>query len=365
MRPDDEKYMDMALTLALRGTGAVSPNPLVGCVLVRNGAVIGSGWHMRCGEAHAEVYAVRDAGGDAAGATAYVNLEPCSHFGRTPPCADLLIEKGVVRVVVGLQDPNPKVNGKGIEKLLAAGIEVETGVLEDRCRFINRGFIMKEKHGRPWVQLKVASSLDGKVALGDGSSKWITGAESRRKVHGMRARHDALITGVGTVLADDPEMTVRDAPGRTPLRVVLDPDLSIPEDARILDLSNGETMIITAHSAPLDKVEGLRRRGVEVVLLPTSGQVEIMAVLALLGAKGVNYLMVEAGPRVVGSFLGSGLVDGLSLFVAPKIMGNGRCWTDGVSIGSMAEAPQLKQTRVERFGEDFLLEGVFECSPDL
>lgn len=356
--------MEEALSLAMRGVGSVSPNPLVGCVVVRDDKIIGRGWHGRYGGPHAEVAAVRDAG-DVRGAEVFVNLEPCSHYGKTPPCADMLVEKGVARVVIGIRDPNPRVNGEGEAKLRAAGIEVKTGVLEERCKHINRGFIFRVKENRPYVTLKVASTLDGKIALEDGSSKWITCAESRRRAHELRAANDAVLTGIGTVLADDPQFTVRDAPGRTPLRVVLDRDLRMPENAKIMDVSAGPLLIVTGSGADAAKIAGLAERGAEVVRLDCASGSEIDSVLALLHEKGVNYLMVEAGARVAGSFLNARRADALALFMAPKVFGRGKGWTDGVKIERITEALEFKDIVTTNCGADLLIEGVFSCSPDL
>lgn len=357
--------MNEALSLAVKGIGGVSPNPLVGCVIVRDDKIIGRGWHKSYGGPHAEVNAVDEAGGCVRGAEVYVNLEPCSHYGKTPPCADLLIEKGVARVVIGMRDPNPKVNGEGEAKLRAAGIDVVTGVLEARCKEVNRGFIFRIRENRPYVTLKTASSLDGRIALEDGSSKWITGRESRQKVHALRAANDALLTGIGTVLADDPQMTVRDAEGRTPLRVILDRELQMPDNAGILDISQGPVLIITGMEAACEKIALFRERGIEVEQLEGSGRCEIDMVLALLSKKGVNYLMVEAGAGVTGLFLNSRRVDAVSLFVAPKILGRGKCWTDSVKIERIDEALELKDMSVSKIGGDLWIEGVFACSPDL
>lgn len=357
--------MDLALSLAAKGAGSVSPNPMVGCVIVKDGMIVGRGRHEYYGGPHAEVNAVKDAGGDVAGATVYVNLEPCSHYGKTPPCANMLVEKKISRAVIGIEDPNPKVNGTGIEILRSAGIEVVAGVSEKACRRLNAGFIMRIKKGRPFVTLKVASSLDGKIALEDGSSKWITGPESRKKAHAIRAQNDAVLTGIGTVLADDPELTVRDASGRTPLRVVLDRNLRIPENARILDVSKGRVLIITGADAPQAKLERLRARSVEIERLEYKSDCQVDAILALLCREGVNYLMVESGAAVAGSFLNSRRVDKLSLFVASRIIGRGKGWSDCVEIEAIADAMELERTESFQIGADILIEGVFACSPDL
>lgn len=356
--------MEEALLLAERGVGAVSPNPLVGCVIVRGDEIIGRGWHRRYGGPHAEVEAVMEAV-DVEGAEVFVNLEPCSHYGKTPPCADMLIEKRVSRVVIGMGDPNPKVNGAGEAKLRAADIDVICGVLEERCKRINRGFLLRVKEKRPYVTMKVASTLDGKIALEDGSSKWITGEPARRKAHEMRAASDAVLTGIGTILADDPLLTVRGVSGRTPLRVILDRKLMMPESAKIMDVSEGPVLIITGKNPDTEKEKRLREKGVEVIQLDCAADCEIDTILALLCEKGVNYLMIEAGAGVAGSFLSSGRVDELALFLAPKIFGCGKSWTDGVKIEKITEALELKSSVTTKVGADMFVEGVFACSPDL
>lgn len=356
----DEYYMSCALELAARGMEC-SPNPRVGCVLVRGGEIVGRGWHQKYGGPHAEVNAVRDAGEAARGATAYVTLEPCSHYGKTPPCADLLIERGITRVVAGMRDPNPKVDGGGFAKLEKAGIAVESGVLEEECRWMNRGFISRMRRGRPWVTLKIAASLDGKIALENGESKWITGPESRAEVHRMRASSDAVLTGVGTVLADDPQLTVRDAPGRTPLRVVLDRRLRTPLSAKILE--GGNVAVFTLDSAPRAAGEALECAGARVAYLAEDNFLQ--AVLDKLCAEGVNYLMIEAGAKVAGAFIEAGLCDELALFTAPKIMGRGTSFADGAAFASLGGVPKLKIREVSRCGDDLLVRGVFACSQDL
>ena len=356
----DEYYMNCALELAALGTEC-SPNPRVGCVIVRDGEIIGRGWHHKCGEPHAEVNAVLDAGGDIAGADVYVTLEPCSHYGKTPPCADMLAEKRPARVIAGLTDPNPKVAGRGLLKLEEAGISVKTGVLEDECKTINRGFLMRMKAGRPWVTVKCAASLDGKIALASGESKWITCAESRAKVHAMRAEADAVVTGSGTVLADDPQLTVREAPGKTPLRVILDRTLRTPPSAAIL---KGGAIIITNQSACEDKAEPLRAAGAEIQRIP-DGEDFIQSVLKILLDRGVNYVMVEAGPRVASAFIASGMACEFALFTAPKILGAGPSFSEFLKYDKLEDVPVLKDIKYERIGSDILTRGVFSCSPDL
>lgn len=357
----DEYYMSCALELAARGREC-APNPRVGCVIVRGGEIVGRGWHEKCGGPHAEVNAIRDAGSAAEGASVYVTLEPCSHYGRTPPCADLLIKSKAARVVAGMRDPNPKVDGGGLEKLRSAGVEVKCGVLEDECRRMNRGFLRRMKLGRPWVTLKVASSFDGKIALENGESRWITGSEARARVHLMRAESDALLTGVGTILADDPMLTVRDAPGCTPRRVVLDRALRTPPKAKLL--AGGCVTIFTLDSAPQERAEALEAAGAAIERVD-KGADFLREVLERLCASGVNYLMVEAGAALTGAFIASGLCDELALFLAPKLMGRGISYTDGLSFASMEAVARLKNTEYTKCGEDLLVRGVFACSPDL
>ena len=359
----DEYYMREALSLAANGTEQTSPNPRVGCVLVRDGAVIGRGWHHCCGLPHAEVEAVKDAGGEAAGATAYVTLEPCCHSGRTPPCAQMLIERRIARVVAGMTDPNPIVDSRGLQLLQEAGIETTVGVLEKDCRWMNRGFIRRMTLGRPWTTVKIASSLDGDIALRDGSSKWVTGPEARTKVHLLRAQNDALLTGVGTVLADDPEFTVREAPGRTPLRVVLDHWLRTPPEARIM--GGGPVLFFASPDAPEERKKALLARGAMIETLACEKSGEIDFIVKKLCEKGVNYLMVEAGAGVTGAFLKSGLADELSLFLAPKFMGSGLHFTEGLDIKKMSDSIAVRDLTAEKCGGDLWLKGVLACSPDL
>ncbi len=324
----DEYYMRRALSLALRGTERTSPNPLVGCVVVRDGAVLAEGWHACCGELHAERAALNCLE-SAEGATLYVNLEPCSHFGRTPPCAPLIVEKGVRRVVVGMIDPDERVSGRGIALLREAGLDVESGVLEAECRLLNRGFLRKVRLGRPWVTLKGAVGLDGAMALPSGESKWITSEGARAFAHLLRAEHDAVLVGAGTVRADDPELTVRSAWGRSPLRVLLDSMLSVSPGAKILGPS---CVVFSSESASSERVAAVGASGASVVRVPRKeGGLSLGAVLSELVRRGVCRLLVEGGPSVVSSFLKEGVADALSLFLAPRLMGQGKTFTNGLS----------------------------------
>lgn len=316
----DSAWMAQALRLAERGLYTASPNPRVGCVLVQGGNVAGEGWHERAGEPHAEIHALRAAGGAARGATAYVTLEPCSHHGRTPPCADALIGAGVARVVVAMQDPNPQVSGQGMAKLRAAGIAVECGLMEVAARELNMGFFARMTRGLPWVRSKIGMSLDGRTALANGASQWITGEAARRDVQHWRARSCAVLTGIGTVLADDAQLNVRDmAVTRQPLRVVLDSHLRMPSGARILQ-GGGKTLIYAAQG---EQSAALRNAGAEISVLPdAAGRVDLEAMLRDLAQRGVNEVLVEAGSTLNGALLRAGLVDELLLYVAPQLLGD-------------------------------------------
>jgi len=360
-RHTDENYMRMALSLAMRGTGTTSPNPRVGAVIVRDGRILGYGWHGCCGGPHAEVAAVKNAGCDISGATVYVTLEPCCHYGRTPPCAQMLVEHKVKRVVVGMTDPNPLVNCGGISLLADAGIDVSSGILEGECKWLNRGFIRRMTLGRPWVTVKTASSLDGDIAYMDRERQWITSADSREKVHMMRAENDALMTGVGTILADDPELTVREAPGRTPLKVVLDRNLRTPACAKVLD--SGNVLFFADHKASSAKISLLQQKGACVELIAPKSDEQLGLILRKLCEKGVNYLMVEAGACLTSSFLASGLTDEVALFIAPKFMGSGLRYTDGLEIAQTALG--IKKIEYSLCGRDLWIKGVLACSPDL
>lgn len=356
--------MRRALSLAMRGMGLTSPDPMVGCVLVRDGRIIGEGWHRRFGSPHAEPEALMDAarrGEDPRGATAYVTLEPCCHWGKTPPCAQRLVREGVSRVVAATVDPFPKVRGGGLDVLREAGLDVTVPCLEDEARWIARGFFHVHERGRPWVTLKAAVGLDGRMALRDGTSKWITGPDARAWAHVMRASHDALLVGVGTVLRDDPALTVRDAEGRDPLRVVLDTRLRTPPGAKVVR-GEGGCLILTA-SEDGGKIGALADAGADVVSLPTcDGRVDLEAALTHLANRGVLTLMVEGGPRVLSTFIDCGLADQLSLFVAPRILGEGPGLGTGLALSSVADAFGLERTTTRRIGRDILLEGRFTCS---
>ena len=361
----DRTAMRHALELAARGLTTTQPNPRVGCVLARKGRVVGEGWHAHPGGAHAEVAALESAQGQAAGATAYVTLEPCSHHGRTPPCADALIAARVARVVYAVADPNPQVNGRGAERLAAAGIAVEAGLLAEEAAALNAGFIKRMQTGRPWVRVKLAASLDGHTALASGASQWISGEAAREDVQRWRARSSAVLTGIGTVLADDPRLDVRlaaeaDGERRQPLRVVLDSSLRTPPEARLLSVA-GEVLIVTAVPAEDPQWEplcaALAERGARIETLPAAGgRVPLPAVLERLGELEVNELQVEAGPTLGGSLVQQGLVDELLLYVAPKLLGPAaRPLLELPELPSLAAAPAFSIVEAAPVGDDLRL----------
>lgn len=354
----NEQAMARALELAALSAGNVSPNPLVGCVILRDGRVLGEGRHHVYGGVHAEVDAVRNAGGDVAGATVVVNLEPCSHYGKTPPCADMLIEHNVARVVVGMTDPNPQVAGRGIERLRSAGVEVVTDVLNRECQWLNRYFSAFITRRMPYVVLKAAQSLDGCIATSSGQSFWITGAESRALVHRMRSEIDAVLVGANTVRADDPELTVRMVEGRHPIRVVLSPQLQLPLDAKLFRTPLvAQTIVVCSTVAALsDQAQQLRHRGVEV--LGVEGASEPYAVLRALGERGIASLLVEGGAVVHSAFLQAGAVDELRLFYAPLVIGNGLHSFGAVHTALLERAERFAVADVHRVGDDVLVTAV-------
>ena len=374
---DDQRYMQQALTLAQKGRYSTKPNPAVGCVLVKDGQVVGTGWHSQAGQHHAERYALEQAGKLALGATAYVTLEPCSHFGRTSPCANALIEGGVKKVCIAMLDPNPLVSGRGGEKLNQAGIEVRVGLLESDAQALNKGFVRRMKYGLPYVILKMASSLDGRTALQNGKSQWITGAESRLEVHKLRASCGAIITGIGTVLADDPSLTVRlpsdvlsamnlEVETCQPLRVVFDSELNMPLNAKMLS-EPGRTLIVTAEESVKKKPElvpSFKER--DITLLTVSchdGKLDIQAVLQYLAkTEQINTVMVESGATLAGAFLAQKSVDELHSFIAPCVLGNqAKPMFTLPNIQNMSDRIQLKMVSVTQFGEDVRI--VFNPNP--
>ncbi len=352
----DHAHMARALQLAEQGLWTTTPNPRVGCVLVSNGEIVGEGWHVKAGEPHAEVYALRMAGERARGATAYVTLEPCAHFGRTPPCAKGLIEAGVGRVVAAMQDPNPLVAGKGLAMLADAGIATASGLLESEARELNIGFVSRMTRGRPWLRLKAAASLDGKTALNNGVSQWITGPEARRDGHRWRARACAILTGIGTVRDDDPQLNVRDVEtSRQPLRVVVDSRLEMPLTARMLQ-SGGPVLIAAAVDDPVRRA-ALQAQGAEVLCLPNPhGKVALPDLLLALGQRGINEVHAEAGFKLNGSLLREGLVDELLLYLAPCLIGHDAAGLFNLpALTALTNKTQLKIRDLRQLGQDIRL----------
>lgn len=363
----DHAYMAQALRLAERGLYTTDPNPRVGCVLVRNGRAVGEGWHRRAGEPHAERLALAAAGDAARDATAYVSLEPCSHHGRTPPCAEGLIEAGVARVVAAMEDPNPRVAGRGLALLREAGITAEAGLLAADAESINPGFFKRMRSGRPYVRCKLAMSLDGRTAMASGESKWITGEAARRDVQRLRARSSAIVTGIETVLADDPSMNVRlaaaDLPGvdsaadiRQPLRVVLDTRLRMPPRAQMLALA-GDTLVVCGESAPSSIENELRDLGAAILRIPQlGGRLDFARLFEQLADRQINEVLIESGPTLAGSALAAGMVDELIVYVAPHLMGHAaRGLVALPGVDSMADRLDMEFSDVRRVGRDLRL----------
>lgn len=341
----DRDMMRRALTLAAEGRFSTSPNPRVGCIIAHGGQIVGQGFHLKAGGPHAEVHALRQAGENASGATAYVTLEPCSHYGRTPPCAEALIQAGVSRVVAAIADPNPQVAGKGLAMLSAAGIRTESGLLETEARELNRGFLSRIERGRPFVRLKCAASLDGKTALSDGLSQWITGEAARHDVQILRAESCAVLTGIGTVLADDPQLNVRAFPTlRQPLRIVLDSRLRLPPTAKLLADPASPVLLLTA--VPPEKYLAAIPH-LDILTIPAAdGRISLPAALTLLAERGIGELLVEAGATLCGAFLQAGLADEIVLYQAGKILGgNARSLFDLPENPAALQQPASWQTR--------------------
>lgn len=357
MTSTDTKFMKCALTLAKKGIGKTSPNPAVGCVIVKNGTIVGEGWHKKAGGHHAEVHALEMAGSAAQGADVYVTLEPCSHTGKTPPCSEALIRAGVKRVVAGMSDPNPRVNGGGLQALQLAGIETHCGVLEDECRAINRPFLKFITTGLPYVTYKCAMTLDGKIATVIGDSRWISCEESRKVVHRMRAERDAIMVGVDTVIADNPLLTVRHVRGSNPLRIIVDSRLRTPENAAVLqgEMAQG-TVIATTDSNLKVHARYLKNGAIILVCNSKNGKVDLCHLWQKLGALGVQSILLEGGSRLAGEALSEGLIDHCVFFYAPKAIGS-----DGFSpfaitgITSMASSIKFRDLNLRRVGSDFMV----------
>jgi len=364
MKDLHDKYMRRALILARKGIGKTGPNPAVGCVIVRDGAIVGEGWHKRAGTPHAEVHALAGAGDAARDADVYVTLEPCAHFGKTPPCAEALIEAGVGRVFAGMVDPNPRVRGRGLDRLRAAGISAVAGILEDACREVNEPFIKHVTTGLPFVVLKSALTMDGKSATSIGDARWITNERSRRFVHKLRSQVDAIMVGVGTVIADDPELTCRIPGGKDPLRVVVDSKLRVPLNARLFHLQSRAKTLVASVTGDKSKIVGIRDLGADVLLCrEKDGRVDLHDLMARLGAMNVQSLLLEGGSTLAGEALRLGLIDKALIFYAPKLLGGeGPGLFAGCGVKRMEDAIRLKKVTIARFGEDLLIQGYPELS---
>jgi diaminohydroxyphosphoribosylaminopyrimidine deaminase/5-amino-6-(5-phosphoribosylamino)uracil reductase len=355
----DRRAMSRAFALAQRGLYTTDPNPRVGCVLLRDGNIVGEGWHERAGEAHAEPRALAAAGDAARGATAYVTLEPCNHQGRTPPCTLALIEAGVARVVYALEDPNPLVAGSGATRLRQHGISVDGGLMAAAAEELNPGYVQRMRTGMPFVRVKLAASLDGHTALASGESRWITSQEARRDAQTFRARSSAIVTGVGTILADDPALNVRiDGSDRQPLRVVLDSRLRTPSDARVIDREGHVLVIGTTDDAARRKSLEVQQVEVQIVA-PSSGRPDLGSVLKLLGARGMNEVWIEAGPTLAGAFVQARLFDELIVYVAPALLGQGaRPLLDLPPLQKLEEKMSLRFTDCRSVGDDLRITAV-------
>lgn len=361
MNTSDHAWMARALQLARKGLYSTHPNPRVGCVIVKDGELIGEGWHVRAGEPHAEVHALRQAGERAKGATAYVTLEPCSHHGRTPPCAEALVAAGVGRVVAAMQDPNPQVAGRGLERLRSVGIEVVSGVLENEARALNAGFIKRMETGLPLLRAKLAMSLDGRTAMASGESQWITGPAARAEVQRLRAQSSVVLTGADTVLMDNARLTVRAAElgldeettalalQRPPLRVLVDGRLRVPLDAPFFQA--GPALVATSATG---RAEGYRASGHELLTLASpDGRVDLRGLLSELASRGANEVLLEAGPRLAGAFAALGLIDEYHIFVAAKFLGSSARPLLDLPLTRMSEARELKIEDIRAFGDDW------------
>jgi diaminohydroxyphosphoribosylaminopyrimidine deaminase/5-amino-6-(5-phosphoribosylamino)uracil reductase len=358
---NDESYIQIALEIAKKGMGKVSPNPLVGCLIEKNGKIIGAGYHQKFGGKHAEINAIESAIDSLEGSTMYVNLEPCSHYGKTPPCVDKIIESKIKRVVIGTLDMNPLVSGKGIKKLKNAGVEVKVGLLEKECIELNKFFFKYITKKVPFVTLKIAQTLDGKIADHNKDSKWITSISSRRKVHSLRSQYDAVLIGSGTVKKDDPALTVRLTEGRNPKRIILDSKLNITIDHKIFKVNNDKnTFIVTSEKSSIKsrKVNSLLSMGVNVIFVDEDeqGNLDLKQTLRELAKRGIASVLVEGGSKIFTSFIKNNLFDEILLFVSPKLLGSGLSVVGDIGIKTINKVFKLQIKNVEKIGEDVLIE---------
>ena len=355
----DENYMRMALRLARKGLGKTSPNPMVGAVIVKNDRIIGKGYHHRFGGKHAEINAIQSATENTGGATLYVTLEPCCHHGKTPPCVEAVIQHNLKRVVIGTLDPNPQVNGRSVEILRQHGIETRVGVLEEESRSLNEAHTKYMTTGLPLVTLKFAQTLDGRIATATGNSQWISSAESRRLAHKLRSLNDAVMVGAGTVLSDDPQLTVRLVKGKNPARIILDSRLRIPPESKVLQSQEeAATIVATTSHADKAKFSRLHEMGTEVLIIPEDdkGEVDLRHLLSILGKRGFSSILVEGGAEVITSMLRLNLADKLVIIIAPKIMGKGIEAVGELNVADVSQSLKLSFVKTYRMGEDLVVE---------
>lgn len=360
---NDEYYMQLAIKLARKGRGFVSPNPLVGAVIVKNGCIIGQGYHKRYGDNHAEVNAIKNAGKDVAGATLYVNLEPCCHEGKTPPCVESIIKNKIAKVIIGAIDANPLVSCKGLNYLQSRGIEVKTGILEDECRRLNESFYYYMETGMPFVTVKYAQTLDGRIAVADGRSQWISSEAARKYAHQLRAEHDAVLVGLGTVIEDNPDLTVRLARGRNPLRVIVDSRLRIPSQAKILqNISVAKTLIATLIASDDARYNLIAATGAEILTVKKDkqGNVDLRELLKILATRGISSVLVEGGAQVITSVLKNDLANRLVTIIAPKIIGKGIEAVGDMQIHDLQYAKKLSFQKIKKIGPDIIIDSRME-----
>jgi len=348
--------MELALKLAERGKGSASPNPVVGSLIVKRGRVVGRGWHKKCGDDHAEACALKEAGGKAKGSILYVTLEPCSHWGRTPPCTKKIVEAGVREVVIGMKDPNPIVNG--YEQLRFMGIKTRIGILEEECKKLNEPYSKWIRTKKPFVIVKAAMSLDGKIATKIGDSKYITGREARKLVHEMRAELDAVMVGINTVMKDDPQLTVRLAKGRNPMKIVVDTKLRIPLNSKIIKNEPEKLIIATSNKASKKKVKALQQKGLNVILTELKdGKIDLKKLMKELGKSEITSIMIEGGAELNAEALRSGIVDNILFFISPKMIGKGIGAVGDLGINKVDKSMNLKSIDYKKVGRDILIEG--------
>jgi len=363
---NDNYYMRMAIRLAGKGIGKTSPNPMVGAVIVKNGKIIGRGYHKRCGDYHAEINAINNVRGNIRGSTFYITLEPCSHYGRTPPCVDTLIKKGLERVVVGTPDPNPEVNGKGIKILRSKGIKVNVGILGSECRQINEHYFKFIKSGIPYVTVKYAQTLDGRIATKTGDSQWISSEASRKYVHVLRSTNDCVMVGAGTVTADNPQLTVRHVKGKNPLRIIVDSKLRIPIKSSVLiDDNPHQTIIAATSNAPSRKKTAIKKLGVEVLVVKKDkdGKVSLVDLLKELGKREIMSVLVEGGSEMITSLLKANLVDKMIIPISPGILGKGLEAIGDLNINKIRNAIKFSSFKTMKKGEDLIFEGTILKEP--